>query len=185
MFISLYCVGQLCFLTLEKWPYIGDVLWGPAAHSPLVTRAICSTGATLCGLGWPFCCGWADYCGWTCRWDWSLAWLASRSCLIQRLPSAVGQGLAFCDLAAELLVIPNLPDHFKPLYIFFILPRDHFPPQFSGKLPLSVLMEISFLQNILPRTSVDHVGFPLYSQDAFCIRTYEILKTSPIIFPPN
>ena len=35
---------------MEKWSYIGDVLWGPAAHSPLVTRAICSRGAPYVGF---------------------------------------------------------------------------------------------------------------------------------------
>ena len=37
-------MGYLCFLIL-KWPHVGDVLWGPAAHSTLVTRAVCSKGA--------------------------------------------------------------------------------------------------------------------------------------------
>ena len=35
-------IGRLCFHFLEKWPYVGDVLWCPAAHSPLATREICS-----------------------------------------------------------------------------------------------------------------------------------------------
>ncbi|KAJ8785339.1 hypothetical protein J1605_007351 [Eschrichtius robustus] len=39
-------IGQLHFPILEKWPYVGDILWGPVAHSPLITRAICCMGAT-------------------------------------------------------------------------------------------------------------------------------------------
>ena len=41
------------------WLYVGDVLWGPEADSPLVAKAICSSGAFLlfCGQAgrhhWP------------------------------------------------------------------------------------------------------------------------------------
>ena len=38
----MYVVGSLHFLTLGKWPFVGAVLWVPAAPSPLVTRAIYS-----------------------------------------------------------------------------------------------------------------------------------------------
>ena len=34
---------------LEKGPCIGGVLWGSTAHSPMVTRAICSRGAFYVG----------------------------------------------------------------------------------------------------------------------------------------
>ena len=34
----MYVVDWLCFLTLEKWPSVGDVLCVPAVHSPLVTQ---------------------------------------------------------------------------------------------------------------------------------------------------
>ena len=30
---------------MEMWPYVGEVLWGPEACSPVITRAICSGGA--------------------------------------------------------------------------------------------------------------------------------------------
>lgn len=33
VFIFIDLVGWLCLLNLEKWLYIGDVIWGPAAHS--------------------------------------------------------------------------------------------------------------------------------------------------------
>ena len=35
-------IGRLCFQFLEKWSYVGDALWCPAAHSPLATRETCS-----------------------------------------------------------------------------------------------------------------------------------------------
>ena len=34
----MYVEGQLRFLTLEKWPSVGDVLCVPAVHSPLITK---------------------------------------------------------------------------------------------------------------------------------------------------
>ena len=37
------------FLNLGEVAYIGDVLWDPAAHSSLVTRAICSRGMPYVG----------------------------------------------------------------------------------------------------------------------------------------
>ena len=48
----MYLVGWLHFLTSEKWPFVGDVLY-VTTHSPLVTRFICS----VCGMLRPFCCG--------------------------------------------------------------------------------------------------------------------------------
>ena len=48
-FISMHEVGQACFLILEKWTYVGDVLWVPAAHCPLFTRVICSRGDPYVG----------------------------------------------------------------------------------------------------------------------------------------
>ena len=57
IFISVYMVGWLIFLILEKQPHVGDVLWDPAVYSPLVTRAICSREYSLYGLCEPFCCG--------------------------------------------------------------------------------------------------------------------------------
>ena len=40
VFISVYLVGWLYFLTLEKWTFV-DVLCFPEVHFPLVARAIC------------------------------------------------------------------------------------------------------------------------------------------------
>ena len=56
----MYLVGWLGFPTLEKWPFVGDALYVPAAYSPLVTRAICSRVPFYLGcmdpsvvVGWP------------------------------------------------------------------------------------------------------------------------------------
>ena len=45
----MYLVGWLHFLTLGKWPSVGGVLYIPAVHSSLVTRAVCSRGAPSVG----------------------------------------------------------------------------------------------------------------------------------------
>lgn len=42
-----YVFFGLHFPILEKWSYVRSILWGPAEHSLLDTRAICSRGA-LC-----------------------------------------------------------------------------------------------------------------------------------------
>ena len=52
-FISLYLIGWLHFLILEKWSYVGDVLWGPAVQSLLVTRAVYSRGPHYVGCTGP------------------------------------------------------------------------------------------------------------------------------------
>ena len=49
-FISMHWTGWLYFLSLRKWPYVGDVLCGLTACSLLVTRAICFRGASYVGL---------------------------------------------------------------------------------------------------------------------------------------
>ena len=49
----LYLTGWLCFLTLEKWLFVGNVLCNSAAHSPLVTRAIYARGAPYLGYVGP------------------------------------------------------------------------------------------------------------------------------------
>ena len=48
-------LGHICFLILEKWPFIGDILCIQAMCSSLVIRAICSRGAPM-WLHTPFCC---------------------------------------------------------------------------------------------------------------------------------
>lgn len=49
MLISKYQVGQLHVLILEKWPYVGEILWIPEAYSPLVTRTACSLSVPYMG----------------------------------------------------------------------------------------------------------------------------------------
>ena len=46
-FILMFLAGWLYFPVLEKWSYVGDVLWCPEVYSPLVTS---SDGCPLCGL---------------------------------------------------------------------------------------------------------------------------------------
>ena len=36
-------------LHLEKWPYVGNILWEQAAHIPRITRAVCSKNAFCMG----------------------------------------------------------------------------------------------------------------------------------------
>lgn len=48
-FISMRLTGWLCFLTLEEWPFMGDVLCVPASHTPMVIRTICFKGALSVG----------------------------------------------------------------------------------------------------------------------------------------
>ena len=49
MFICICLVSQLHFSILEREPYVGDVLWGPAVHSSLVTWAISSRHSLYVG----------------------------------------------------------------------------------------------------------------------------------------
>ena len=49
----MYLLGWLRFPTLEKWPFVGDILCVQAAYSPLVTRAVCSRGALYMGCTGP------------------------------------------------------------------------------------------------------------------------------------
>lgn len=51
--ISAHEVCQLCSWIVEKWPYIGGVLWGPAACSLLFTSVMCSKGASYVGCMGP------------------------------------------------------------------------------------------------------------------------------------
>ena len=69
----------------KKW----NLLWGPTACSPRVTRAVCSTAALSVALGalplW-----WAGFYGCAGRCGWLLAWLVAKPCLMWRLV-AVGK----------------------------------------------------------------------------------------------
>ena len=53
----MYFVSWLHFLTFEMWPFVGDVLCVTAAHSPLVTTAMCSRDVLYCGLHGSFSFG--------------------------------------------------------------------------------------------------------------------------------
>lgn len=65
LYISMYWVDQLHFPVLEKWPYVVDIPWGPAAHSPLFTSAICSRGAPCVGwVGHLLCWGQSRWVRW-------------------------------------------------------------------------------------------------------------------------
>ena len=57
--ISMYSVDWLHFPILEDWPYVGDILGDPAAHS-LWSAEPYVLGVPLCGLCGPFCCSGAD-----------------------------------------------------------------------------------------------------------------------------
>lgn len=70
----MHLVGWVHFLTLEKWPVI-DILCVPAAHSPVITRAVCSRDARWAGcvvLAWQ-----ADWCGQSSKFEWPLAELVA------------------------------------------------------------------------------------------------------------
>ena len=65
----MYLVAWLGVLTLEKWPFAGDVLCIPAVHFPLVTRAVCSRGVPCLG-----CMGPSVVAGWL-LWEFWEVWL--------------------------------------------------------------------------------------------------------------
>ena len=63
--VFMYLVCWLCFWTVENYPFVGDILCVPAADFSLVTRALCSRGAScVCFLspsvvvGWPLWVVW-------------------------------------------------------------------------------------------------------------------------------
>ena len=87
-------------MILEKWPFVGVILWGPAAHSPLVTRTICYRDAPM-WAEWALCCGGADYCGCPGTQDWPLVQLAAKPYLLQKLPAVGGWGHILAQLAAR------------------------------------------------------------------------------------
>lgn len=62
VFISMYYVGLLCFSVLEKWLYIGNVLW-VQQHIPFWLPMLCALQVPLCRLQGPLCCGGVHYCG--------------------------------------------------------------------------------------------------------------------------
>ena len=52
--VYFYILGRsVTFLNLGVVPYVGDVLWGTAAHSPLVTRVECSRNVPYVGCMGP------------------------------------------------------------------------------------------------------------------------------------
>ena len=66
VFVSKHYVGQLHLLISEKWPYLKDVLWGPAEHSLLATRVIYSRNAPMWDV-WAFLLLWG-WLSWACWW---------------------------------------------------------------------------------------------------------------------
>ena len=48
----MYLAGWFRFLTLEKRPFVGDVLCIPAMHPPLVTQAVCPLGVHPMRAAW-------------------------------------------------------------------------------------------------------------------------------------
>ena len=46
-------IGWLHFLIMEKWVYVGDSLWRPAAHSSLFPWALCSKNTPCVGCTCP------------------------------------------------------------------------------------------------------------------------------------
>ena len=83
----MYLVGWLYFSTLEMSPFVWKVLWVPAAHSLLGTRASCSRGAFYVGCVDPSIVV-ADYCGQSGRHSWTLVQWAARPSLVWRLLTA-------------------------------------------------------------------------------------------------
>ena len=97
VFISMYLVVWLCFLILEKWPCVGDILWGPAApssHQSCILRA-CPLCAPWALLPWP-----AGYCGHTGWCGESLALLVAGPVLVWSLLTAGGWGQVLSQLVA-------------------------------------------------------------------------------------
>ena len=81
--LCLFCVlGRSVMFSILKWPYVEDILWDPAAHSPLVTRAMCFSGAYV-GCLCPSVE--ADYCGHPGRWGRWPTQVAMRLCPVQWL----------------------------------------------------------------------------------------------------
>lgn len=73
-------VGWLHCLILEKWPDVRDILWGPAVHSPLVTKVVCFKDALyLGGMGLSVFVGYYWSVG---RHGWLLVQLVTRPCLV-------------------------------------------------------------------------------------------------------
>lgn len=76
MVISL--LGRPAAFPVLKGSYVGDVLWGPAAHTPLATRAVCPRDAPM----WDMRLSGGGCAG---RWAWLLAHVVVRLRLAQCL----------------------------------------------------------------------------------------------------
>ena len=96
IFIAMFVVGWLNFLTVEKWPSVGDILCVPTTYSLLVTRATCSRGVPYVDWVVPLLLWWSDYYGWL-----ALDWLLSMLCLGWRLLASDWQGWVMRCLAVE------------------------------------------------------------------------------------
>ena len=86
----MYLVCWLCFLTLEKYPFVGDILCVPATNFSLVTRAVCSRGASCVGFLSPSVVV-GRRCGQSGELVWLLVHLLARPCLLWRLLVPVGK----------------------------------------------------------------------------------------------
>ena len=83
----MYLVGRLCFPTLEKWSFVGDVLCNPVVYSPLVTSTVRSRDAPYVCCMSPLVvvgCGLIDVA--------SPVWLVARPCLVWRWPATSDWG---------------------------------------------------------------------------------------------
>ena len=80
-------------MILEKWSYVGDVLWGPTAHFLLVTRAMCSMGAPYVGCMCPSVVVGLTT-GHTGKKGWTPGQLVARLCLM--LLGRAGSPVAAC-----------------------------------------------------------------------------------------
>ena len=96
----MYLEGWLYFLTLEMWPFIGDILCVPATYSPLVIRTICFRGAPYVGHVFPSivvgCLLWVVLQVWVAP-----VQLVARPCLVWRLLLTDGWGWVTRWLAVE------------------------------------------------------------------------------------
>ena len=82
-------VGWLCFLTLEKWPFVGDILCIQAEPSPLVTLPICSRIPPM-WAAWVLLFWWADHCGQSARGGWPLVQFIASPALCGVCQSCLG-----------------------------------------------------------------------------------------------
>lgn len=47
-YVHFFVLGRSLYLRALKWSYVGDILWGPATHLPLATKARCLRVVLCC-----------------------------------------------------------------------------------------------------------------------------------------